>query len=285
MGEKPVAFVAMKFEGDPWNDKRFGILRDVLEEAGYDVKRGDALRSSAAVMHEVFQYLKTSAMVVVDTTGDSHNVSYELGYCHGIERDPGGVILLRSQTDSPVPFNYAHYRHLHYKDMRHLRRLLRERLNISIPLSGGDLAWVMQFDQGKVTEYGTPIAQSVVQALRAQGFVGRCEYYAGNTFMGPADYVVAVGLKKSKRPYNKFGAQWFRKLEGHLVEALKDNPNGAIGLESDLSEFTTLQGVSETLLLYGVLQFHEDGTVALLNQDEEDPWLPLPGIAGLGGKS
>ena len=125
MSEPPIAFVAMKFGGDSWNDKRYIAIRDVLEEAGYDVKRGDALQSSAAVTSEVFNYLRSADMVVVDTSGDSHNVSYELGYCHGIDRDPASVILVRGQREPEAPFNYAHYRYLQYKDLRHLKRLLR----------------------------------------------------------------------------------------------------------------------------------------------------------------
>jgi hypothetical protein len=218
MTELSTAFVAMKFDGDSSNDKRYIAIRDVLEEAGYDVKRGDALQSSGAVMPEVFNYLKSAEMVVIDTSGDSHNISYELGYCHGIDRDPASVILLRREQEPRAPFNSAHYRHLQYKNLRHLKRLLQERLSISIPLRGDDLVWVMIFDQGRVTEYGTPIAKAVVAALIDRGFIGRCEYYAGNTFVGPADYAVALGLKKPRPPHNRFGMQWFKELEVSVAD-------------------------------------------------------------------
>jgi len=53
----------------------------------------------------------TTELVVLDTTGNSHSVSYELGYCHVIDRPPETLVLLRQEGGS-IPFNCSHFRHL-----------------------------------------------------------------------------------------------------------------------------------------------------------------------------
>ena len=54
------AFVAMKFDSDPWNDRRYNIMREVMEDAGYEVTRGDEIRTSGNVVDEVCRRLKES---------------------------------------------------------------------------------------------------------------------------------------------------------------------------------------------------------------------------------
>ena len=67
---------------------RYLRIRAVLEEAGYSAKRADEIPTSAVVVEEVCRLLKESDLVVIDSTGDSHSVSYEIGYGHGIGRAP-----------------------------------------------------------------------------------------------------------------------------------------------------------------------------------------------------
>jgi hypothetical protein len=85
----------MQFDSDPWTDRRYNIVRQVLEDAGYEVSRGDDIRTSGNVVEEVCRRLAKSDLVVIDTTGDSHNVTYELGFCHGVQRDPASTFLIR----------------------------------------------------------------------------------------------------------------------------------------------------------------------------------------------
>lgn len=86
--ERGFAFVAMKFNEVPHKDARYQRIRKPLVEAGYDVVRADEIITSGAVVDEVCRYLREADLVVIDSTGDSLSVAYEIGYCHGMGRSP-----------------------------------------------------------------------------------------------------------------------------------------------------------------------------------------------------
>jgi hypothetical protein len=121
----------MKFEADHWRDKRYTAISEELRNAGFEPIRADEIRTSGPVVDEVCRLLKEADLVVIDSSGDSHSVSYEIGFCHGALRPADTTLLLRSGSD--LPFNYRHYRHRVYRDVRHLRRLVRDYLRISEP--------------------------------------------------------------------------------------------------------------------------------------------------------
>ena len=105
------AFVAMQFAGDPWQDRRYEVIREVALEAGYSPLRADEIKTSGPVLDEVCKQLREAALVVIDTSGDSHSVSYEIGYTHGCGRSDATVVLLRQKDEPRLPFNYQHFRH------------------------------------------------------------------------------------------------------------------------------------------------------------------------------
>src|SRR5437763_12793398 len=127
-----IAVVAMRFSGDDWNDKNYLAIKEVAEEAGCKCIRADEIPTSGAVVDEVCTYLRDADLVVIDSSGDSHSVSYEIGYCHGVQRPPQRTILLRDSAN--LPFNFQHYRHRVYRDSRHLRKLIRDFLAVYEPL-------------------------------------------------------------------------------------------------------------------------------------------------------
>jgi len=61
MHEK-IAFVAMKFFGDSWSDKRYKVIREVLEEAGYESIRADEIKTSGVGTEEVCKYLESAEL-------------------------------------------------------------------------------------------------------------------------------------------------------------------------------------------------------------------------------
>jgi hypothetical protein len=87
------AFVAMKYSSDPWRDKIYRVIADCLQEANIEPIRADAIRSSEGSAGEVLKMLEDADMVVIDTSGDSLSVAYELGYCHGIRKRAEDVTL------------------------------------------------------------------------------------------------------------------------------------------------------------------------------------------------
>lgn len=204
----PLAFVAMRFEKDAWNDRTYSAVRDVLKEAGYQVVRGDEVESSGAVVDEVLRLLSEADCVVIDTTGDSNNVAYELGYCHGIKRHHSSLILIRRRGARPA-FNYSHYRHNVYNDLSHLRRMLRYRLRISTPLTLDQLGYALAMDvpNDAIGIYGADVADAVLKTLKTVNFSGRCEYYAVD-HIGLDLYVVGLGLKPGNSKIKIDGRFW-----------------------------------------------------------------------------
>ncbi|TRO69449.1 hypothetical protein [Streptomyces sp. IB201691-2A2] len=264
---KKIGFVAMKFEGDIWKDKKYLIISEVLAEVGLQAVRADGIRTSGASMDEVAKHLEEASLVVVDLSGQSHNVSYELGFCHGVGRNPQEVILL-CKEGVEIPFNYAHYRYNKYRDLRHLRTVLRYRLGISTPLTDDQLGHAFSFTYSTASMYGTEVAYSVLAALRSIRFTGRCEYYAGEPI--PGIYVVGLALK-SQSPKGGLKGEWWQKLSDLIEKKLQENDSGC-SLDRIGSELAEVRAFRQTLLGRGVAEF-EDGEVRqLLNPGQVDSW-------------
>ncbi|MCP2319345.1 hypothetical protein APR12_004712 [Nocardia amikacinitolerans] len=264
-----LAFVAMRFAKEAWNDPTYQAISNILREAGYKVLRGDELPSSGAVVDEVLRMLREADQVVIDTTGDSSNVSYELGYCHGIGREQSSLILLRKKGVLPQ-FNYAHYRHHIYADIRHLQRLLRYRLGVSTPLTDDQYgyAFTMSLPDEPIGLYGLDAAESLLAALKRIEFTGRCEYYAVDYFyLQPRTYCVGIGLKPGVRM--KLNLKYWHRLEDLLEEELS-NRKSRLKFERDLSEIGGIRAFRKTFISCGVAEFKDGQVTALLNSAEAD---------------
>jgi len=177
-GNRPVAFVAMKFDSDHWRDKRYRVIREELEQAGFDCMRADQINTSGSVVDEVCRLLKDAKLVIIDSSGDSQNVSYEVGYCHGIGRPTTATLLLRS--DANIPFNYRHFRHRVYKDLRHLRRLIRDYLKVPEPIVDEmyGYAFTFEFSEQAHAGYIYDGATCIFDALTQANSLARVSVYS-----------------------------------------------------------------------------------------------------------
>ena len=198
--DRPIAFVAMRFEDEHWRDKKYQVMQEELEAVGYKVLRGDQVQTSGPVVNEVCSLLKKADLVVIDTSGDSHNVSYELGFCHGIDRDPAHTLLLRDNSN--IPFNYQHYRHRVYRNVRHLRRLLHDYLDVSEPLSDDmyGYAFTFEFSENALEGYIMDGAECIIDSLLEARLTGRCECFSDEQFMIPGRFfTVGIGVRMRGR--------------------------------------------------------------------------------------
>jgi hypothetical protein len=266
--KKKIAFVAMKYEDSAWRDKRYQVIREGLEEAGFDVIRADEIKTSGPVVNEVCDYFKNADLVVIDSTGDSHSVSYEIGYCHGINRDTQSTILLKKYDDKQIPFNFRHFRHQYYKDLRHLRRLIREWFLISIPIHPDEHGFVFNFNvaNSSTSAYGLPCAEVLVDFIKTSKFSGRCEFYAGDSYVG---YIKGIGLKykNGKTPEYKF---WLTAKEFITQNISKYDP----GITLEISEFASIREMKESFIPCGIVQFENGMLQRILNPDSSanDTW-------------
>lgn len=256
----------MRFDTDHWRDKRYVAIREELEHAGFSCVRADELKSSGAIVDEVCRLLRDADLVVIDSSGDSQSVSYEIGYCHGTGRSPESTLLLRS--DANIPFNYQHYRHRIYKDLRHLRRLIRDYLRVYEPLSDDQYGYTFTFSFSPDTSFGyiREGAFCIFDALQMQKFSGRCECYSAEHFELGRFFGVGIMLRHpGRKPTSEY--KWWVKLQAE-VERIVVDLNGSIVFEADLSEFVPKRAMRATMLPCGVAEFSNGFVTRLLDPGE-----------------
>ena len=263
--KRRTAFVAMQFQSDHWRDKRYAVIQEELEHAGYSCLRADEIKTSGPVVDEVCRLLREAALVVIDSSGDSHSVSYEIGYCHGISRPADTTLLLRA--DAKLPFNYQHYRHRVYKDVRHLRRLVRDYLQICEPVSHKQLGYAFTFDFAEGGfNYILNGAFCIFDALRDNKFSGRCECYSAEQFfIRDRLFTVGVMLRRTGRKPTPDDA-WWRKLKKSVASHAKKYKD-TITFDPDLSEFAWKHAMIATLIPSGVAEFSDGRLTRFLGSD------------------
>jgi len=273
--DRPTAFIAMRFGDDHWRDKTYLVIREEIEAAGYRVLRGDELKTSGPVVDEVCRLLREADFVVIDSSGDSHSVSYELGYCHGAGRSPASTLLLRDDND--LPFNYRHFRHRVYNDIRHLRRLLRDYLSISEPLSDDMFGYSFTFAFSETAQFGYIVdgAECVLDALLATGLSGRCEIYSAEQFSLPGRHFtvgVAVRVTRRRRQSSTPDYDFWKRLVDH-VDRLTSRFDGRITLDRQLSEMGSKRAMKTSLLYCGAAELLGGHVIRVLDAKEEDNFI------------
>jgi len=261
------AFIAMRFSDDPWRDKVYLAIREELEKANYVCIRADEIRTSGPVVDEVCRLLSEADLVVIDSSGDSHSVSYEVGYCHGVGRSSDSTLLLKD--NAKLPFNYRHYRHRVYRDVRHLRRLVRDFLGLIEPIRPDALGRVYSFDFSEDATYGYIFdgAKCVFDALRDLKYSGRCECYSAERFQWGRSFVVGVMLRPNNRqpePTNEF----WKKL-GQLVETYSERLSPNVTLLHSGCEFASKRAMEDSMLDCGIAEFDKGNVTQMLGIDAD----------------
>ena len=267
----------MKFNGDHWKDKRYLVIRDVLKEAGYDPIRSDQIKTSGPVVDEVCKYFREAPLVVIDSTGDSHSVSYEIGYCHGTGRSPEKTILLRHGSD--IPFNYRHFRNHCYKDLKHLRLLLRDWLNVIEPLKDNHSGYTFSFEiLDGASCYEATAADCLLESILKFKFSGRAEFFASKARFGKeAFYMLGLGLRFTDKPSGQKivpDSNWWMKFRADFVSRIH-KANCFLKHADSMSEMNELRAQRQTMILRGVAQFKKGTPRNLIGGDSmpEDSWI------------
>jgi hypothetical protein len=259
----------MKFNTLPEKDARYQRIRTPLREAGYDVIRADEIVTSGAVVDEVCRYLREAELVVIDSTGDSLSVAYEIGYCHGVNRSPEATLLLRESSE--IPFNYRHFRHRVYKSLVGLEKEVRRFLRLSDPMGNSKVGAVLTFEipLGRDVSY-SGAAQALLDTVRAFRFTGRLESYFRDGYLhlesgsfwsvartrpNPSDrpqlFSLGFGIQPSQ---GKLRHDHFEDFREYLAAALRDC---ATGVEEAiaLSEYCTMATLRASFDVFGHADF------------------------------
>ena len=231
--------------------------------------RADEISTSGPVVNEVCRYFREADLVILDTTGDSLSVSYELGYCHGVERDPAHLILLRKGQGRDIPFNYRHFRFRCYRDLRHLRRLLREWFDLLQPLSDGTLGYGFPFSVGDDANiYGHDIANLFLESFSALKLSGRIEYYAVNPVVPGVDYIVGIGHRPIRRKDALNLKGWLR-----IADFMRDNiasANNRVSLIRNCCELGEIRSLRRNFLYRGAAEFKDGEPQRIIKRLDEN---------------
>ncbi|MDZ4670172.1 MAG: hypothetical protein SH821_04815 [Phototrophicales bacterium] len=92
-------FVIMPFKEElkPVYD---GIIKPVIENMGYSIKRADETYTDRESMHKIWSMFNACKLVIADCTGHNPNVFYELGIAHTIGKPT--VVITQNQE---LPFD------------------------------------------------------------------------------------------------------------------------------------------------------------------------------------
>lgn len=259
----------MRFNDDHWRDKTYRIIREELSTAGYRVLRADEVRSSGPVVDEVCRLLREAELVVIDSSGDSQSVSYEVGYCHGIDRDPRSTLLIRD--NAILPFNYRHYRHRIYRDFRHLRRLIRDYLDLTEPPTNDMYGYAFSFSFSEEASYGYIMdgAECVLDALLSKQPTGRCELFGKEHFELPGRlFTIGVLLRQRSKTLTPSYKFWVGMLPD--VVASTRRFDGRITFQDDLSELGMYGVMQQTMMPCGVAELRSGEVFRILAVAEDE---------------
>lgn len=142
--DKPLCFVIMPFEKVITSsntkykslnrddlDTIYGVLKIILQRAGYKVKRATA---AGDILADIILDLDQANLVIADLTGLNPNVMYELGIRHGFTKPT----IMLSQDVNELPFDLKSHHCIEYQwmnakdqrklgqDLRHTLKLIRE---------------------------------------------------------------------------------------------------------------------------------------------------------------
>ena len=103
------AFVLMPFDSSLDDIYLYGI-QEVFKKRGYSCTRMDETLFSGQIIREILRRIRESDVIVAEMTDKNANVYYEVGYAHGLGKQP----ILISNEAKTLPFDLSGYKHIEY---------------------------------------------------------------------------------------------------------------------------------------------------------------------------
>ncbi len=102
-------FVVMPFDS-LFEAQYTKVISPAVQEAGLVCVRGDEIYARAAIVDDIWNYLRAARIVVAELSGRNPNVMYEVGLAHALGKPC--ILLTREQDD--VPYDLRLLRYLYY---------------------------------------------------------------------------------------------------------------------------------------------------------------------------
>jgi len=153
--------------------------------------------------------------------------------------------------------------------MRHLRRLLRDYLNISEPLTEDMYGYSFTFSFSENgMGYIMDGAECILDAVLETGISGRCEIYSGEQFTIPGRYfTVSVALRINKPGSKTPGHEYWGKLLSRVTEIAKRFPQ-IRGPKERMSEMAEKRAMKAWLLYCGGAEIREGEITKIIDMEE-----------------
>jgi len=107
--DEKLCFVLMPF-GPPFDSYYHKIIKPAASQAGLAALRSDEIRSTNAIVNDIWQHLWRARLIVADVSNRNPNVNYELGLCDAL----GIPTIIITGKIEDVPFDYKHKRCILY---------------------------------------------------------------------------------------------------------------------------------------------------------------------------
>lgn len=106
---KNKCFVIMPYGG--WNDTYFEkIFQPAIIESGLDPIRADDLYGPSQIISDIWNFTKSSKLILADLSGKNPNVLYELGLAHAISQP----VIMLTESEEDIPFDLRSLRIIKY---------------------------------------------------------------------------------------------------------------------------------------------------------------------------
>jgi len=125
---KPRCFVAMQFENHKFPEA-YETIKQIVEGKNFASIRVDKAISSGNILKAIWDLIRSSDFSIVDISGYSPNVFYELGIVHALGKKALIIIYSKSgKIPSHIPFDIKTESILTYKDINSLKHQLTKHI-------------------------------------------------------------------------------------------------------------------------------------------------------------
>lgn len=107
--KKNTCFVMMPFDNS-FEEYYKDIYQPAIESCHLQARRADSIYRPSPILHDIWDFINDSELVIADITGRNPNVMYELGLAHAIAKP--AIIITNNIND--VPFDLKALRILVY---------------------------------------------------------------------------------------------------------------------------------------------------------------------------
>lgn len=117
-----LCFVLMPFKKE-WSDEVFKLIKNTIESIGFQCVRADNL-NGPIIIEDIWIKINQAGIIIADVTDKNPNVMYEVGIAHTV----GRPTILLTQNAKKIPFDFAHLRHIEYRNSIDGREVFESRL-------------------------------------------------------------------------------------------------------------------------------------------------------------